>query len=546
MNVDNYTVDELLNILHITDKKQINEMVINSLLDTYVSQFEEKNNEKMVIFFEDMRSVLLEYLNEESERNAKFLEKETKDWYEEEYLSQAKSQPNQAKKVTTRNRQTEIYSNEHVPMKREQLGVNNSFTVPVAQDTLNPNLENTITRFVTLDSQYRQSNTSSTDYTINLSDHLTDVLSIRLYSFQVPCAWYTIDRSENNAYLWIIFQDNEGNEIIFENDKAGIPIIVPDGSYNVTSFVIAMKNAFLSAGFTFPLSAQEPPQQPVTYNAQTGLITLHLYNAIYTAADGIVYYVTGSTIIQFFDTNGNFHPISNPADTTAFCKNHPSFNINTTLGFLMGFRVLAEYAKEAGNTASVLLNLMGTKYIIVSVDDFNQNHINNDIVGISQNSSTMKLPSYYTPDMSKCNVTKYDKTIYSSFEKQIQVEQDNITPNIPYVENNNPAKPLTQAQLYSINEIMRNNALALNSSTTYTASPVISDTLALIPVKTILNLGEIYSDFSGALQDNKRTYFGPVDIERLKIQLYNDKGQLLNLHGSDWSMCLMCECLYQY
>ena len=41
-------------------------------------------------------------------------------------------------------------------MNREQLGINNTFDVPVAQDSLNPTLKNTITRFVNLDSQFRQ------------------------------------------------------------------------------------------------------------------------------------------------------------------------------------------------------------------------------------------------------------------------------------------------------------------------------------------------------------------------------------------------------
>ena len=48
------------------------------------------------------------------------------------------------------------------------------------------------------------------------------------------------------------------------------------------------------------------------------------------------------------------------------------------------------------------------------------------------------------------------------------------------------------------------------------------------------------------IQSNERVYFGPVDIERLRIKLYDDKGYLINLHGNNWSFTLIVESLYQY
>jgi hypothetical protein len=46
--------------------------------------------------------------------------------------------------------------------------------------------------------------------------------------------------------------------------------------------------------------------------------------------------------------------------------------------------------------------------------------------------------------------------------------------------------------------------------------------------------------------DYKREYHGPVDIEKLQISIYDDKGILLNLNGGDWHMTLMTENLYKY
>ena len=71
--------------------------------------------------------------------------------------------------------------------------------------------------------------------------------------------------------------------------------------------------------------------------------------------------------------------------------------------------------------------------------------------------------------------------------------------------------------------------------------------LAMIPIKTAgISTGTLLVEFSGALQDNKRIYFGPVDIDRMRVKLLDDKGNVVDLHGADWSITLISENLYQY
>ena len=78
-------------------------------------------------------------------------------------------------------------------------------------------------------------------------------------------------------------------------------------------------------------------------------------------------------------------------------------------------------------------------------------------------------------------------------------------------------------------------------------APTSSDTFALIPIKRGgLNTGDMYVDFSGSIQDNKRIYFGPVDIDRMHIRLLDDRGYTVDLHGQDWCITLISENLYQY
>jgi hypothetical protein len=41
-----------------------------------------------------------------------------------------------------------------------------------------------------------------------------------------------------------------------------------------------------------------------------------------------------------------------------------------------------------------------------------------------------------------------------------------------------------------------------------------------------------------------RTYFGPVDLQRFHISLFDDHGNTLNMNNSDYSFCLKLTLLY--
>ena len=174
-NIDNYTITELLTILDLDDptSSQIIDAT-NKYIKRYSPQGE--NNPNLVNFFQTMQTKLLRYMNqlETSGEDAEYSpnEKQTEDWFKYEALPQNNAV--QKDKITDRIQKIDVYDNQHVPMNREQLGVNNNYQVNVAQDTLNPNLENTTTRFINIDSQFRQASggidSIATDFTLDLSD----------------------------------------------------------------------------------------------------------------------------------------------------------------------------------------------------------------------------------------------------------------------------------------------------------------------------------------------------------------------------------------
>jgi len=564
-NVSNYTLSELLTIAELDNDEDINEETVLTNTNKFIDKFKYKKPE-LAVFFKEIQSQLLEYvsgLEVESDEDTigKIVvegfgsmtndavypkgEKMITDWYENENLTQ--SNQNQVDKITQRKQKIGVFGNQHAPMKQEQIATTDTFSLPVKQDSLNPNLKNTTNRFVNLDSQFRQYtsgiDSTSTDYTLDLSDTLKNALNLRLYSYQIPFSWYAIDTAYGNTCFWIV--DTSAN--------LAIPVSVPSGNYTPTTFVTQLNASFAQAGFTFP------PNMPVSYNSNSGKITMFLYNGSYIdpTNSSVNFLINTTTSIVFYDFTGSLQ-------CDIKCKSNTNHYFNNTLGWIMGYKLPYVSVDISGNAASSILDLNGTKYLILVIDDYNQNHVNNSLVSIAQYSNTLKIPSYYSPDIPYTCITPAQQgnnlqqlvdgvVLQSVLNDQTVNAQNGLLIAGKYQQEYTstqivlPSAPrtLTNAQLYTINSINSNN----NNLTNYLAkAPTSSDILAIIPIKTSVGVptGSLLVEFSGSLQDSSRTYFGPVNIERMAVKLLDDKGNVLNLNGNDWCVSLVCECLYQY
>ena len=553
LNVDNYTLPELLTILGLDnpDKKKIQ---IES--DKLIHRFQIENNPDMVAFFQNVEDKLTAYAND-SNKEYKSATEQTDNWYNNQYLEQKNQVQND--KITERKDKIGVYNNAHVPMKREQLGINNTFSVEVAQDTLNPNLKNVTTRIINLDSQYRQSNSInnfSTDYTLDLSESVLNVISLRLYSYQIPYTWYAFDTHYSNTCFWITFTDDAGVPIEFpiinSNNQTtiqkGIPISIEPGNYTAFGATIlgSLPNAITTSLTNAGFSGFTSDKPAVTINPSNNKLTLSLFGLTYTnPTNQTQNIVSVSTIITFFDPTA-----------ILVCNNTcgQPIAINQTMGWSMGFRLPFENVSASGNIGIAVVDLYGPKYLIMVIDDYNQNHINNGLIGITEYSNVLKLPSYYSPDLPytclppsplQTNLS-VNSAILQNDENAGTLLMDKYNATYESIPQVLPSAPrtLTQTQIYTINEILKNNGKTSNYKLT---SPTTPDTFALIPIKhSGLKTGDIIVEFGGSLQDNKRVYFGPVNLERLHVKLLDDKGNVLNLNGADWSVTLISENLYQY
>ena len=519
-NVDNYTITELFAILDLDDPDS------NEIMNTtnkYITQFSpsNENQPQLVKFFQSIQTKLLRYMQEleTSGKDAEYTpnEKQTNDWWKNQALPQKNSI--QKDKITDRVQKIDIYDNAHVPMNREQLGVSNNFQVPVAQDTLNPNLENITSRFINLDSQFRQasggSESLSTDYTMDLSDPLTNVLSLRLYSIQIPYTWYTIDYIYGNTCFCVT---NMGNTF---------KIFMEPGNYTPSDFCTALNNAFTN--FIYNGSSTSIPPI-VTYNSNNGKITINL-NDWKDPENNIINTITQYTTtfdsetdayFTFFDITGSKSCYKSGTNPCGSGSSQHTFN--GTLGWLMGFRLPLEPVFTNGNTPQGLLNLYGTKYFILVLDDYNQNHINNGLITITELSKSLPLPSYYNtsqPYICTSNVSSLPSildinavgnlsnitpsqavslglnpdNLFNSLQDKTEIGVGNIQQVLP-----SAPRTLTQAQIYTINEIIKNR----NKTISFRAkAPTNSDTFAIIPIDYgSMSTGQLYTETSGQFQYN--------------------------------------------
>lgn len=544
-NVDDYTISELLSILELEKdgegETEFNEDNVTEKTRDYIINFYYEDK-KLSKFFQDVQSKLLNYLNENNKNEYEPNDVQTENWIKNQVLQQDNEV--QKNKNTERVQKIDVYDNEHMPMNREQLGVNNNINVPVAQDTLNPNLKNITTRFINLDSQFRQGsdvNSLSTDYTMDLSDPLTNVLSLRLYSFQIPYTWYAIDETYGNDHFWVV------------NKNISYKITIPSGNYNSTNFCNAIQQSFIDSLFT---NSSIPIPSIATYNNTNGIITLKLNGwidpsgEIINGISSIDEYVEGEDPhLIFFEINKEY---DNPR--IKCISNNPSY-YTSTLGWMMGYRSPSQPILINGNSGGAIMKLSGTKYFILILDDYNQNHINNGLISIAELSKKLEYPDYFSPQYlclrrdSQVNLqnqfnyintdVRNDNSYFNSIQDKLALGYGNIPQVIP-----SAPRTLTQAQIYTINEIIKNRKM---NTSIKPKAPNNSDTFSLIPIKyNGLNVGDMYVDFSGSLQDNPRIYFGPVNIDRLRIRLVDDMGRTVNLHGVDWSITLISENLYQY
>jgi hypothetical protein len=343
------------------------------------------------------------------------------------------------------------------------------------------------------------------------------------------------DASKNNSFY--IKPLATANGVYTGNNTNDIQIVVPDGTYTRSQLINAI-NTKLS-------------DNPITQGSSISIFTKNTIeytkfrvniNKIFTANDyRLVFYDPYSFVKCYIG--------SKSAKNTTW---------DSTLGWVLGFRSLTEYnllksneevdpnddtkvyyigtsSYYSSNSSTNVVSITGDtavnvnlyNYFLIELDDYTQSHLNDGLVTITSSETDIPLPSYASRQVATCD--PIDKTLQIPFSGN-STQSGNVN-------------SLTQKEIYATNEKI---ASRKNKTKSYSSGPFVKDIFGLVPMKTSgLQNGSTYIEFGGTLQNQDRTYFGPVNIHRMSVKLMNERGDVVDLNGSNWSFSLICEQLYQ-
>jgi hypothetical protein len=362
--------------------------------------------------------------------------------------------------------------------------------------------------------------------TYNLSDYSDPNFAYNTVRNNLPLNDNQIDLIDgSNNYFYIRHYNIDGLET--EDRIYDIPVVLPGGTYSRAQLYITINQVLDSNYLTHGSYVASYTYLGVEY-------TLFHFNINKV-------YGTKDYRLVFYDPFSFVSCIGNAAK--GITQSIQNTTWDTTIGWILGFRenieyMLGDYAdityyyeipdfifyltgQESnvccltGDT-TVTTNLYS--YFLIILDDYVQNHLNDGLVTITPQETTLIKP----PTKTICDPVTGEQVIVPA----------------DYNERN-----YTEKELFAFNQIINSQKVKTKS---YSKGPFIKDIFGLIPIKTSgLSTGSVYVEFGGTLQNQERVYFGPVNINRMTIRLMNDRGDLVDLNGSNWSFSLVCEQLYK-
>jgi hypothetical protein len=379
--------------------------------------------------------------------------------------------------------------------------MSNGFDKPIGtvikntiKDNLNPNYKNTIKKLINIDSQYIPLN-APTSYTFKLTEKLINVVSIELINLQIPMTFYNIEDRQGNNFFYIYKESDSATPYLVD---------ISDGNYTIDTLISAVNTSVQT----------KYPYITFSINSINGKTKI-------TSTDPASKYT-----IEFFEDS--------MTETT---------KVNHCLGWLLGFHKYtvdisdnpySRYDVTTSITSDKVAYIGTTKNIVVVLDEFSQNQTSGTMVQTINDVNSIKPSLYYANSKAPKN---------AAFSP---LNLDCLTPS--NINTNDQMKTahtetgLTRAQIYTRAQVNQNKLL-VNQQTNYLEPNVQNNVLAIVPFESFTQWGQKYFT-----DKNKyvREYHGPVEIDKMQIRLYDDKGYEMNFNGANWSLTMITENLYKY
>ena len=147
LNVDNYSQEDLLSLLDLTDLDDVTYQEIINSSSPVITRYTSEDNYDLANFFQQIQNRLIEELDYDSDNDVNDNDINLQDnesnqlgnLWNNQYNSQQKTDTNQANKTTDRTHQVNVFEqDDKFVMNRNELGIANNYQFPVAQGKLIP------------------------------------------------------------------------------------------------------------------------------------------------------------------------------------------------------------------------------------------------------------------------------------------------------------------------------------------------------------------------------------------------------------------------
>ena len=326
---------------------------------------------------------------------------------------------------------------------------------------MNPINVRTIMQAICIDSRFRPNYyaTKSTNFDVVLPSIQKNVVSLRVSSLELPISYYAVARSNDNATLLILNNDNSGD---------GWVLNLPDGNYE-QSWANNSHAAFIETAMQQAITLATPvtvdANGNVTPNPSLPFLSIK-HDLNYT-----VDHASGRSVFGIPVAGQSGGPIASVFLAAGFIirlnvNNDGNLNMETNiqlrLGWQLGFRS-AQYTAVLACVSEGICLISGPRYAFISIDDY------------QMNTGSSYIVAYANSVLQKNIITRIN---LAELQADVGVYQTSSDPGLS-------------------NQLNRT-----------------------------------------------REYFGPVDIQRLHIAIYDEYGRVIDLNNMDWSMTLAFELLY--
>lgn len=330
---------------------------------------------------------------------------------------------------------------------QDQNTSNISFIKPLdyAPDQLNPLLNQTIKRIISIDSQYRDDKTSlSTEFNFNLSTPLKDVVSLKLYSVQIPYTWYTINKSYGSNFFYL-----KGNTPGILNDSNQfMKFDILPGNYSPQELVTTLNDSIINKSKTI-YSDVSFGNTSLKYNPNTSLATINIdikkqynENSYYLKFENFTTPNTtdlnrnlsipsflgfNSQIYDFNILNSStfpFYDINNPSqdDIDTFFTLNSSNNYFTIIKYIENIDANTNQINSYNTNSTIDIYFNITLSLQIN-NNYSRTQILNDLNNQILNSKYLSKESYFK----RINITDITNINYPNSVFQLKVKPNRFT-----------------------------------------------------------------------------------------------------------------------